>query len=185
MGPRLVLNELVVSLQRTIFADHFDPRGSFLESKHSQPATVRQKTAAPEGQSGFVSTAADFPISFAKMWRPSGLSTVFLATCLGVALLSTTTNAEFDFPAANLRSIQRHLVRMGEFFPVNRYARCLSALCLTGAILSAGPVKAMKASMELDLRTRKVVQFQNSPFQTCLLSSEPSTCSLPSVSFFV
>lgn len=51
------------------------------------------------------------------MWRP----TVFLATCLGVALCSSVANAEFDFPAANLRSIQRHLVRMGEFFPVNRY----------------------------------------------------------------
>ncbi|CDJ43479.1 transhydrogenase, putative [Eimeria tenella] len=54
------------------------------------------------------------------MWRPSGLSSIFLATCLGVALWSTTASAEFDFPAANLRSIQRHLVRMGEFFPVNR-----------------------------------------------------------------
>ncbi|CDJ61620.1 transhydrogenase, putative [Eimeria maxima] len=54
------------------------------------------------------------------MWRPSGLSSVFLAACLGLALFATTTNAEFDFPAANLRSIQRHLVRMGEFFPVNR-----------------------------------------------------------------
>ncbi|KAL8271032.1 hypothetical protein Esti_005017 [Eimeria stiedai] len=42
------------------------------------------------------------------MWRPSGLSAFSVA------------NAEFDFPSANLRSIQRHLVRMGEFFPVNR-----------------------------------------------------------------
>ncbi|CDJ29108.1 transhydrogenase, putative [Eimeria mitis] len=65
------------------------------------------------------------------MWRPSGL-TVFLATCLGVALLTTTTtNAEFDFPAANLRSIQRHLVRMGEFFPVNRLVGMVAAVVVT------------------------------------------------------
>ncbi|CDJ47725.1 transhydrogenase, putative [Eimeria brunetti] len=66
------------------------------------------------------------------MWRPSGLSTVFLAACLGMALLSTTTaNAEFDFPAANLRSIQRHLVRMGEFFPVNRLVGMVAAVVVT------------------------------------------------------
>ncbi|CDI74263.1 transhydrogenase, putative [Eimeria praecox] len=65
------------------------------------------------------------------MWRPSGLSTVFLAACLGVALLTTTTNAEFDFPAANLRSIQRHLVRMGEFFPVNRLVGMIAAVVVT------------------------------------------------------
>ncbi|KAL8448184.1 hypothetical protein Emed_003931 [Eimeria media] len=54
------------------------------------------------------------------MWRPSGLSALCVAACLGLALCSSVANAEFDFPSANLRSIQRHLVRMGEFFPVNR-----------------------------------------------------------------
>lgn len=70
------------------------------------------------------------------MWRPSGLSSVFLAACLGLALFATTTNAEFDFPAANLRSIQRHLVRMGEFFPVNRYEFNITAPVVACPMLS-------------------------------------------------
>ncbi|KAL8448736.1 hypothetical protein Emag_003862 [Eimeria magna] len=65
------------------------------------------------------------------MWRPSGLSALCVAACLGLALCSSVANAEFDFPSANLRSIQRHLVRMGEFFPVNRLVGMVAAVVVT------------------------------------------------------
>lgn len=119
------------------------------------------------------------------MWRPSGLSAMFLAACLGAILCSSVASAEFDFPAANLRSIQRHLVRMGEFFPVNRYVRQGSPPVFVDYLLFPVLVKVTRASMELAPRTLKEAPSRSLPSPTCPLSLEPSTCFLLSASFFV
>lgn len=57
---------------------------------------------------------------YLMMKKTTFLPAVLVAGCLCATLGITGANGEFDFPAANLRTIQRHLVRMGEFFPVNR-----------------------------------------------------------------